>query len=483
MRGYSWSPLVHRCLALAAALAPTIAPAVSPAMDLVDVVARIEKSVVRIDTNRSLGSGVIVDDAGLVITNFHVIEGASRATIVLRSGKSFVSSGYLAIDPSHDLALLKTDPFEKGAAVKRAEGMPRVGEKVAAFGCPQGFSFTTSEGIVSAIRSGRELTGILGERGNRWAADATWIQTTAPISPGNSGGPLVTMDAALVGLNTMCYTDGQNLNFAMSLTDINRLLKDSATIEVPTPLDRMPTERAVPSPPPPGSKQPEFQLALPTGRVFSFGMFTINPRAFNQFSKTSKDDIVKIAHPSGTLFAVAGQQDGLLNGATIAQWENEQPMVYATYLNGKRHGILRTWNEAGQPMFCGQYTQGRRHGFCCFFEDGELRLLTQYKADQVQWVQLMAGFEALEGFDSREKAENNSDARDLLKKQEAYETTLKVNEVTFRKSVSDFKKAHQREMAAQLGVEKRQRARERAAERAAHDNAVHNALWQRFLGK
>ena len=101
---------------------------------------------------------MVIDPSGIIITNYHVIEGSKTAKATFKSGKVAKILGYLAIDPKRDMAVLRlekmSDPLP---AITFAKELPRKGEKVAAFGNPKGFSFTTSEGIVSAIRSGKEL--------------------------------------------------------------------------------------------------------------------------------------------------------------------------------------------------------------------------------------------------------------------------------------------------------------------------------------
>src|SRR5262249_49468463 len=186
-------------------------------LELVEVVKKIQPSVVRIDTDAGLGSGVVVNDNGWVLTCFHVIDDARQVKITLHSGKVLDAHAFLAVDPGHDLALLKADRLD-GLSVKIAGRLPEIGEKVAAFENPKGFSFSTSEGIVAAIRSGKDLIESIGRDAYAFLGyreDATWIQTTAPISPGNSDGPLVNMDAELVGLNSRSHIAGQNLNFAI----------------------------------------------------------------------------------------------------------------------------------------------------------------------------------------------------------------------------------------------------------------------------
>jgi S1-C subfamily serine protease len=89
---------------------------------------------------------------------------------------------------------------------------------VIAIGAPKGLSFTVTDGIVSAVRSGSELAEFGGPN------IGTWVQTSAPISSGNSGGPLLTQSGEVVGMNTLALTNAQNLNFAISGGDIRDVL-------------------------------------------------------------------------------------------------------------------------------------------------------------------------------------------------------------------------------------------------------------------
>jgi S1-C subfamily serine protease len=452
-------------------------------LELVEVVKKIEGTVVRVDTDSGFGSGVIVDDKGLVLTNYHVIEGASWVKVISKSGKSRTAQGFLAVDPMHDLALVKCDAFEAGSAVKVAAAMPSVGEKVAAFGNPKGFSFTTSEGIVSAVRTGKELIKIIGDDAYRYlgyAADATWIQTTAPISPGNSGGPLVNMSAELLGLNTWSQTTGQNLNFAISLVDIRRALVASARNPVQS-FARLPLPRSRTIPL--GPRDEEFQVTLSTGRVFSYALFRVDKSVVERLSNASREDDVVIAYPNGSLYAVAGQEKGKLSGVTVAQYENEQPMTFVTYLDGLRHGTLRTWSEAGDPVVFTQYAKGKRHGFTAYHVSGKLALLVQYKLDKPEWVQLMNGDTPLEGFADREAAEKNSIAKDVLAKLDESEKLIAKNESTFRRKVREFETDRRNEVARSLAPARKERTRTRNAQRAAAEAAQIQALQRRAWGR
>ncbi len=431
-------------------MAAWCAPRLAAGMDLVELVKKVEPSVVRVEIDRGggnggLGSGVIVDDRGIVATNFHVAQGAKKARIILRSGESVDVRGFLTADPGHDLALLKTDPFDKPCAIKLTSRLPEVGEKVAAFGNPHGLSFTTSEGIVSAVREGKELQVIMGAEEFSlmgYAVDSTWIQTTAPISPGNSGGPLINMQGEVVGLNTWYRRDGQNLNFAISAKDIQLVVKKYGDVSMKD-LAKLPHHRAKAMPRDPGNpgqptKPGEFKVTLPSGRVFSLGVFDTT-EALSSF-RVNRENTVVLRHPNGNIYATASQQGGKLNGMAIARSDNKELMTVAMYVDGKRHGVVKTGNEAGQPVFMAQYFKGKRHGFCCFFDEATLRMLIEYENDEPKWVQMMSNLTVLNGFENREAAEKDDAARELFESLDKCEASLKANELAFKKQVVEYDK-------------------------------------------
>jgi hypothetical protein len=173
------------------------APPVSADLALPDLIELVERSVVRIhvegEYGASTGSGFVVDNQGTLVTNYHVMEGARSAEAEFNTGEKAKITGVWKLDDIRDLAIVQIDmPAEKLTPIRLAEHLPRKGEQVAAFGAPLGLSFTASEGIISALRSGEEI-----EHGT-----GTYVQTTAPISPGNSGGPLVNLRGEVVGVNS-----------------------------------------------------------------------------------------------------------------------------------------------------------------------------------------------------------------------------------------------------------------------------------------
>jgi hypothetical protein len=457
----------------------------SHAADLVEVVKRVEKAVVRINTDDgSFGSGVVINDDGLILTNYHVIEGASSVEIVLRSGEKRTCAGYLLVDPKHDLATLRIGPVAAGSALKLKAEMPSVGEKVAAFGNPQGFSFTTSEGIVSAIRKGKEVHDTIGQayKDLGFAIDATWIQTTAAISGGNSGGPLVTMNSEVVGLNTWGDDNGQQLNFAISLIDIKRYLDQ---IKPGLPLkgfDTLPKARSTPVAGNWYGPLEPFRLEFPTGRVFAFEVFKTKTSDLEQLSTRRDPNLVLISHANGALYAAAQQQQGVLHGLTVGQWDNREPMVHAMYAEGRRHGLLKLWDEAGEPLMYCQYERGKRSGFTCLFDDAIPVLIAQYRMDRIEYLQLMSFLTPREGFDSQEEALKNPKAKAHLARLDKLDAELKKNEVQFRRQVKDFEDERRRDLAAKLAPEKRARASQRAKDRAAANDKFLQEMRRRTHG-
>lgn len=183
-------------------------------------------SVVRVDMKTTEGvgngSGFVIDaEQGIAVTNYHVVEGSFDVEIAFENGDRIDVDGYLYLDHERDIALIKFDPSRSTQAKLRAlplaDAYPLRGEDVAAFGAPIGLDFSMTQDIVSAIRSPKDMETMLGMPD----AKGTWIQHGVPISPGNSGGPLVNKRGEVVGINTMHLVAGQNLNFAISGLDIS----------------------------------------------------------------------------------------------------------------------------------------------------------------------------------------------------------------------------------------------------------------------
>jgi S1-C subfamily serine protease len=168
---------------------------------------------------RGTGSGFIWDDAGHVITNFHVIEGASEAMVKLSDGRNY-RAALVGASQAHDIAVLRI-----GVGFKRPLPVPlgtshdlKVGQRVFAIGNPFGLDWTLTTGIVSALDRSLSDNGVTIEH---------LIQTDAAINPGNSGGPLLDSAGRLIGINTAIYSPSgasAGIGFAVPVDTVNRVV-------------------------------------------------------------------------------------------------------------------------------------------------------------------------------------------------------------------------------------------------------------------
>ena len=169
---------------------------------------------------RGTGSGFIWDEHGHVVTNFHVIQGASEATVRLADGRDY-KAALVGASPAHDIAVLRI-----GVGFKRPPPVPigestnlKVGQKVFAIGNPFGLDWTLTTGIISALD--RSLPSDSG------APIEHLIQTDAAINPGNSGGPLLDSSGRLIGINTAIFSPSgasAGIGFAVPVDTVNRVV-------------------------------------------------------------------------------------------------------------------------------------------------------------------------------------------------------------------------------------------------------------------
>lgn len=171
------------------------------------------KSVVTIKTDVSQGSGFFIADSGYVVTNAHVMEGATAAVIITYDGESH-SVSRIGENPTMDIILLKISSSDyKPLKLGNSDDI-QIGEKVIAIGNPLGLSFSVSDGIVSAIH--RE-----GENGLK-----VYIQTNADLNPGNSGGPLIDVNGKVIGINNFKVSEAEGLGFALESNYIREIVND-----------------------------------------------------------------------------------------------------------------------------------------------------------------------------------------------------------------------------------------------------------------
>ncbi len=164
-----------------------------------------------------LGSGVIIDAAGIIVTNEHVIRGASEIHVVLADGRQ-LDAEVIGSDADNDLAVLKVNaksplPFAKLGISSDL----MIGETVVAIGSPLGLKKTVTTGVLSALgRSIRNEDRVFND----------FIQTDTSINPGNSGGPLLNIDGEIIGINSAIIASAQNIGFAIPADKVRRIVRE-----------------------------------------------------------------------------------------------------------------------------------------------------------------------------------------------------------------------------------------------------------------
>ncbi|HZF12040.1 MAG TPA: trypsin-like peptidase domain-containing protein [Thermoanaerobaculia bacterium] len=167
---------------------------------------------------QSLGSGFIVDASGIVVTNAHVVQGASSITVTTLDGRE-LKAQVLGSDRDADLAVLKVDGKNLPAVPLGSSADLMIGETVIAIGNPFGLSHSVTTGVISA--RGRTVPSEQGER-----VFTDFLQTDASINPGNSGGPLVNILGQVIGINTAIVSGANGIGFAIPADRARRVVND-----------------------------------------------------------------------------------------------------------------------------------------------------------------------------------------------------------------------------------------------------------------
>jgi putative serine protease PepD len=195
--------------------------ATSLQQELVSVVRAVSPSVVQIETPQALGSGVVFDARGDIVTNAHVVGNATRFVVTLASGDSHRATA-IGRDAANDLAVIRIAGARPRPATFADSSQVEVGDIVLALGNPLGLRSSVTEGIVSAVgRSVPEGDG---------ATISSAIQTSAAINPGNSGGALVDLSGRVIGIPTLAALDPQmgaseapGIGFAIDSNTVRRV--------------------------------------------------------------------------------------------------------------------------------------------------------------------------------------------------------------------------------------------------------------------
>ena len=161
---------------------------------------------------KGVGSGFVLEADGYIVTNHHVIAGATKLRVTMTDGRK-LEGKVVGQDPSTDLALVKVETKGLPTLPLTDPATLRVGERVIAIGSPLGLQHTVTAGILSAVNRDVQVNPRVG-----------FLQTDAPINPGNSGGPLLNLKGEVIGVNTAVARDGQGIGFAIPVTTLKQVL-------------------------------------------------------------------------------------------------------------------------------------------------------------------------------------------------------------------------------------------------------------------
>lgn len=393
---------------------------------------KVKKATVIVTGQTRQGSGFFVtmpDGTSVVITNAHVVQDDWGFRIRLWDGRVFsVDQG--AVYPEFDLAILLVKGQNLPEPLELRDGVPEVSEKVYAYGAPLGLAGTLTEGIVSSVRATEEIREVLEsmDLDDQFdtpvrKADAQWIQTSAPISPGNSGGPLLDEDGKVVGVNTLgmpLIARAQNLNFSLASIEVLHHLDrprfaalPSRPANAPPGWGPAPGNRPMPRPPDIASGKYPFEtytcpdIVLPSGRVFQGGAVR-PPENWRQFLARNEVLVLKNGQlhfqPPGddsdmyiyceydendVRRCAVGVSEGLLHGPMVLFNEEGHPYVIANYSQGTLDGRCVLYDDQGYPTFFGEFRKNRKHGLFCGLQDGLPRWIEEWQADQLVEVVLI----------------------------------------------------------------------------------------------
>lgn len=157
----------------------------------------------------SQGSGFIVDPSGVIVTNFHVVAGAEEINVRLKDGKQFSVVGIIDYNVEKDICILKIEANNLPTVALGNSNFIEPGSKVFVIGAPLGFDYSITDGLYSSRRD---------------SYSTVYLQFSAPISPGNSGGPLLDSQSKVVGVTTLTRTEGQNVNFAVAINEVKKYI-------------------------------------------------------------------------------------------------------------------------------------------------------------------------------------------------------------------------------------------------------------------
>jgi S1-C subfamily serine protease len=299
-------------------------------------------AVVTVLTPTSTGTGFHVAPSGYIVTCAHVVQGQRDLRIRLRSGDVRHVTSVVLEDEARDLAVLRADVGTLPAVVLGDSDRVKAGDAVTAIGSPVGLEQTVTQGIVSQVR--RMLGGV------------TILQTQTPVSPGNSGGPLFDATGAVVGIISFKHKGGENLNFAVGVNELHRLLGTTPTATAPPPAATRQAEGGGGAAPPDVAR---YKIRLADGRVLpaeayrETGDQIVIERANTTFAIPRSSVVAIEDRADGKVIPMArpgsppadSAPPGLVQGPALPTQETQDPASLVLMKSGSQAAADRVWIE------------------------------------------------------------------------------------------------------------------------------------------
>jgi S1-C subfamily serine protease len=237
-----------------------------------ELIEAIEPSVVCIKTNTGISSGFVIDESGLIVTCYHCIDDARGGRVIFKDQSEAPIVGVRRVAPERDLAVIQIETTRSLVPLPISTEPPKKGEPVIAFGSPAGLSFTVTEGSVSAVRTGEEMSklsdqfshSIDGAPWQQFTPTVSLVQITASTMPGNSGGPIVDFRGNVLGVSAFGLNwRGQMLGFCISAQDILEVASQLDAQLTPLRDRSAPVPKIILQPEIPWKHFPPFQVAPP----------------------------------------------------------------------------------------------------------------------------------------------------------------------------------------------------------------------------
>lgn len=328
-------------------------------------------------TTTVIGSGFFVQDSETVVTNYHVVKSAESGEVLLEHQDSATPIELVSIRPEHDLALLRLKRrIESVKPLIVASDVPAAGHEVFALGYPHDIGFTITRGIVSGVRIFGDLPDSI-KLSAPFDPASVWIQTDAAINSGNSGGPLLTSDGHVIGVNTWRWRNSDGLNFALSATHLADLLKSAPShpigfvrakemlVEKPSPSAATPTldlhldrpaqavrdavnalKNALPCDECRGDGAITKRVPAGTsdGRGFGTAQFTTKSDTCTKCRGSGLDDFVSLERPLSRTVAEIARLD--FNDPKASSALEHVKRVLREHLSPRLNSIFRSFNDA-----------------------------------------------------------------------------------------------------------------------------------------